>query len=1209
MDGWSLPVLFREALSIHDALVRGQSPSLPAPTPLREYIRWLKKQDQRQAEAFWREELDGITAPTPLLEDVGPGRTAAAHEMCHSRLPAAVTGALMAFARAHHLTPSTLVQGAWALLLARYSGERDVVFGATVSGRPASLEGIDSMVGMLINTLPVRVGIEPALPVAAWLAGIQERQVAREQHAFASLVTIQKCSAVPTGTPLFESLFVLFQNYPQGTVSGSGLQLSQFEAVEETTYPLTLVATPGAELALDISYDAARFQRATIERMLGHLARLLEGIVSDPALPLACIPMLHEQERELLLRGWNETARDLGAVTLVHQRIAEHARRAPDAIAVELGEDRLGYAELDARANQLARYLARMGVGPETLVAVCLPRSLELIVAILGILKAGGAYLPLDPAYPEERLTTMVTDSAAPVLVTTDEVLGGLPEWGLLAVCLDADEPAIASMPDSDPNVPVRPGNAAYVIYTSGSTGRPKGVVVEHRSWQNLAAVQTRAFDVTPASAVLQFASASFDASVWEIGMALCSGARLCLATKEDLAPGPQLLRLLRERRITHVTLPPAALAVLPREALPDLEVLIVAGEACPYDLAARWAEGRRLVNAYGPTEFTVCGTFAEGIRPDGRLPIGRPLPNVRAYLLDGALDPAPVGVAGELYLGGAGLARSYLNRPDATAERFVPDPFSGEPGARLYRTGDRARYLPDGNIEFLGRTDPQIKVRGHRIEPGEIEAALCRHPEVQQALVMAREHAPGEKQLVAYFVPDGEDVPSAADLRALLAGKLPDYMLPALYIPVMQIPLTPSGKVDTRALPAPGHERRLEESSYVAPRSPAEQQLAAVWSAVLGVERVGVEDNFFELGGDSILAIQIIARAHQLGLRITLNQLFQKGSQTIAALAAGAAVSGSSLAEQEARTGEVLLTPIVRRTQRTTTRPSSSRRRSMRGRSCSGRPSGSSPRTTTRCACASRGRPPRRGCATPRSPTRFPSPVSTPAAGRRRRSTAPPRPRRPAWISRRGRSSGRCSSSAARGSAAGCCSSSTTSPSMRCPGPSLSRISLLPTRSSSTGKSPGCLPRRPRSRPGRAACTSTRAPRRSGPSWVSGARSSPRPPRRSRSMDRAPTAQTGSTRRRRSRSLWTGTRPRASCATRLARSTRASTRSCSPPSPGRSSRDPACPPRASTSKGTAARSSSRTSISRARSGGSRASIRWVWTSPPLPTSSRRSRR
>ncbi len=591
--------------------------------------------------------------------------------------------------------------------------------------------------------------------------------------------------------------------------------------------------------------------------------------------------ILGADERATILGEWNATAHALPASTLP-ELFAAQVARSPDAIAVIFEDERLRYGELDRRANRLAHHLRARGVGPETVVGLCLARSLDLIVGLLGILKAGGAYLPLDPDYPQARLAFMLEDAGAEVLVTQDALLERLSAATAarvpVIVRLDADAPAIAAAPQSPPAVALDPGNLAYVIYTSGSTGTPKGVGVAHAGIPNLAGAQIERFAIDGQSRVLQFASPSFDAVISEIATVLLSGAALVVPPGER--SGGALSSLLREQSITHATLPPGLLAELPDDA--PLATLIVAGDACPADMVARWSKGRRMINAYGPTETTVCASMSEALAGFAAPPIGRPIWNTRIYVLDGYLAPVPAGVAGEIYIAGAGLARGYLGRAGLTAERFVADPY-GAAGSRMYRTGDLGRWRPDGVLEFVGRADAQVKLRGFRIEPGEIEAVLLRHPGVAQAAVIAREDLPGQKRLVAYVVPrsEGEDLAAGA-LRAHVGASLPDYMVPSGFVVLDRLPLTPNGKLDRRALPAPVLRG---EGLWRAPRTPREEILCALFAEVLGVAGVGIADNFFALGGHSLLAMRLISRIRAgLDVEVPIRTLFE--APTVAALA-----------------------------------------------------------------------------------------------------------------------------------------------------------------------------------------------------------------------------------------------------------------------------------------------------------------------------------
>jgi amino acid adenylation domain-containing protein len=899
LDGWCLSPLLGELFECYEALLAGREPRPARRRPYRDYIAWLRRQGAGEAERYWRESLKGFRSPTPLglvrpdvsesgarairVQNVSVGgaadETARAAETPEDsytkfvgRVPAAVTEALRRFARQEQLTLNVLLQGAWALLLSRYSGESDVLFGATVSGRPPALDGVEEMIGLFINTVPVRARVPGGASLSTWLKNLHEQQAEARQYEYSPLVEVQGWSEVQRGRPLFESLLV-FENYPVSDSPGGrgdapAVRVRGVQSHEKVNYPLSLVIAPGEEFLLQFFYDTNRFDAAAVERMCGHYNTLLAAIASGGERRLAEMPLLCEAERRRTLVEWNDTRREDFGSACLHERIETHAARTPDREALVLEAERLSYAQLNARSNQLARHLRSLGVGAETRVGLMLERSVEMAVSVLAVLKAGGAYVPLDPSYPQERLAFMAEDAGLSVLLTQERLAGSLPAHGARVVKVDAEAGQIAAHGAENLTAVASEENAAYVIYTSGSTGQPKGAVVTRRGLANLAEAQVVAFDIRADARVLQFASLSFDASIFEIAMALHTGAALCLARPESLLPGEGLRRLLSEQEITNVTLPPSALALMPGAELPALRTIVVAGEACPAGLVDTWAVGRRFFNAYGPTETTVWATVAECFAGGPKPLIGRPISNAQVYLLDADMNPVPVGVAGELHIGGVGLARGYLNRPALTAERFVPNPFSNEPGARLYRTGDLACYTPEGEIDFLGRIDHQVKVRGFRIEPGEIEAAVERHEGVREAVVVAREDTPGEKRLVAYVTRAAGEAGaalSAAALRRRLKERLPEYMAPSAFVVLDEMPLTPNGKVDRKALPAPEQPLRAADETFTPPRSELERTVAAVWCEVLGVEQVGVDDNFFDLGGHSLLMIKANSRLREL--------------------------------------------------------------------------------------------------------------------------------------------------------------------------------------------------------------------------------------------------------------------------------------------------------------------------------------------------------
>ena len=897
LDGWSIAALNQEVLGHYQAIRENQQLKLETVRPYRDYILWLQQQDSTQAEAFWRRTLQGFSAQTPLRSDhlLGnlPGHDEDYdHEIL--RLPAETTSALQGLARKQQLTFNTTIQAMWALLLARYSGERDVVWGTTVSGRPATLPGAESMIGLFINTLPLRAQVNPEESLVNWMRELQQKQTELRQFEHSSLVEVHGWSDVPRSSPLFESLLV-FENYPIDetlNIGDSGLRIRNVHSFEKTNYPLSLLVAPGAELILKLFYDRRRFEAATIRRMLDHCRSLLESFIARPDQPLSQISLLTEAERQQILVEWNQTTAPYPTEQCIFQLFEQHTQRTPEKTAVVCGKAQLTYCELNSRANQLAHHLRKLGIKPDALVGICTERSLEMVVAILGVMKAGGAYVPLDPAYPQDRLAFMLEDAQVGVLLTQHNLLKNLPDHNAHVVCLDSDWDRIAQEDDTDPEPTVTPTNLAYVIYTSGSTGRPKGVMVEHHGLSNLGEAQLLAFALRPENRVLQFASLSFDASIFEMVMAWQTGATICLATGDALVSGEALGRLISEQGVTNVVLTPSVLSTVPPAEFHKLKTVTVAGEACPGELVARWANGRRFFNLYGPTETTVWATFAECSQDTQRPPIGRPIVNAQVYILDEQLQPVPVGVAGELHVGGAGLARGYLNRVELTAARFIRNPFATASSERLYKTGDLVRYAADGNIEFLGRIDQQVKLRGFRIELGEIEAVIAEHAGVQDVVIEPREDEPGQKRLVAYVVAQAGVTVNTTELRELLKQKLPQHMIPAAIVILDKLPLTPNAKLDRRALPAPECLTDERGESYVAPASEVEAAIAAVWSEVLKLDRVGRHDNFFDLGGHSLL----IAKVHgklvaATGAKLSFVDLFKY--PTVSSLAAY--ISGDS--------------------------------------------------------------------------------------------------------------------------------------------------------------------------------------------------------------------------------------------------------------------------------------------------------------------------
>ncbi|KAA2257273.1 amino acid adenylation domain-containing protein [Solihabitans fulvus] len=912
LDGWSAAEVFTEVCALHAAATGGRAAALAPRQPFRDYLAWLGERDQAEAQAHWRGLLDGFDSPTALPYDRRPvdAHRAESAEAIRFTMSAARSTRLRETAQRHGLTMNTVVQGAWGVLLARYTGDTDVVFGTTVSGRPAELAGVESMVGMFINTLPTRLRVHSGQKLIPWLRELQSAQAESRRFDFVSLAELQGWTAVPGGVTLFDSI-VVFENYPfdEDALAQYGLRLHDMDAVEPTSYPLSLVVIPGEELTIQFGYDSALFDERTVRNLSGHLTHVLDLLADDAITELDQLDLLGPAERRRVLTEWNDTDRAVAAATLPALFEAQ-VGRTPDVVALVSAGVELSYAEVDARANGLARELVARGVGPEAVVALVLPRSVEIVVAELAVAKAGGAFLPVDPAYPVERIAFMLRDSRPVLVLTRSDVevpAGEVPVLPLddpdtLASIAARDGGAVS---DADRLGPLVLDHPAYVIYTSGSTGTPKGVVVSHRGLASFSAAEVDRYAVAAGDRVLQFSSPSFDASVLELCMSVLVGATLVVPPEGPLL-GEQLAEVLAGQEITHALIPPVALATVPAVELPAFRTMIVGGDACSPELVDRWAPGRRLINSYGPTESTVVSTWSEPLAAGQSPVIGGPIWNTRVYVLDAGLRPVPVGVAGELFVAGAGLARGYLGRAGLTAERFVANPF-GEPGSRMYRTGDVVRWTADGVLEFVGRADEQVKIRGFRVEPGEIEAALTTLPQVAEAVVVASDTGVGHRRLVAYVVPSADDdALNTAELRETLGRTLPDYLVPAVFVVLDEFPLSRNGKLDRAALPVP--DAAEPRAGFVAPSTEAERVLAGVWAEVLGVEQVGVRDNFFELGGDSILSIQVVSRARRAGLRVMPRDVFAR--PTIEALAAGATEVEESVAQGPV-SGEVPLTPI----------------------------------------------------------------------------------------------------------------------------------------------------------------------------------------------------------------------------------------------------------------------------------------------------------
>jgi amino acid adenylation domain-containing protein len=898
IDGRSRVIVLGELFALYEALRERQPFDLPEPRPFRDFVEWLETRDWRRAEAFWHETLRGIDDPTPLPPPVpapadGGARGPGEHLL---RVPAATVRKLNRLARRHDLTLGTILHGAWAALVSREADRDDVVFGVTRAGRRSLPFPTDSMVGLLMATVPVRARLRADASLADWLGELRAQSVAMREFEHASLADIQRWSGVPRPRPLFESVLT-FERPSTNSVlreQSDEFRSRDFQVIERGSYPLAArFQEQEQDLVVLLRFDGKRVDSPSAERMLAGYGELLEVFARRPETRVGDLDPMSAAERFRLVHQWNETDAPYERDASIHELFERQAQRRPDAVAVELDHARLTYAELDGAANRVAWRLRDLGVGHETLVAVAMERSLEVVIAFLGVLKADAAYVPLDPDDPGERLAFMLRDTAAPVLLTQSRLVDRLPRHGAAMLCLD---PALSGVPASRSVPPPSQAGAtsrAYVMFTSGSTGQPKGVEVLHRGVVRLVR-GTDYVELGEDDAVLQFAPLWFDRSTFEIWAPLLNGGRLVLAPAR-LPSVVELGRLMRHHGVTIARPATGLFHELVDAGLEDLRgvrQLLPGADVLSPTHAAR-ADGAlpetRIVNAYGPTESTTTASayvIPADLDEHRSVPIGRPIANTRLYVLDSRRRAVPVGVPGELYIGGDGLARGYLNRPELTAERFVPNPFGA---GRLYRTGDRARHRPDGQLEFLGRVDHQLKIRGFRVEPGEVEAALTSHPGVASSVVVAREHRPGSKRLVAYVVWAPGHRPDEPSLRHHVAARLPKHMIPAAIVPLPALPLTSNGKVDRRALPAP----ELPTGAAQLPRTRTEKVLAAIWEQVLHRSPIGAHDDFFELGGDSLVAMQISgAVTEALGVEVPVDAVFD--TPTVAGLAARAEQLGA---------------------------------------------------------------------------------------------------------------------------------------------------------------------------------------------------------------------------------------------------------------------------------------------------------------------------
>jgi amino acid adenylation domain-containing protein/non-ribosomal peptide synthase protein (TIGR01720 family) len=892
-DGWSIGVLVKEMAALYPGFLAGHETSLP-PLPV-QYAdfavwqrRWLEGPELQRQLGYWREALH---APLPVLDlptdFARPPRPS--HRGGHVPIAfgADTIAALRALAQREGCTPYMVLFAAFSVLLSRHAGQDDLVIGTPVANRRQA--EVEPLVGFFVNTLPVRIDLSGRPSFRELLGRAREVSFGAQAHQdlpFERLVEELQPVRDPGRSPLFQAGFD-YINTAQQALELPGITLSAVETEHTTSkFDLSLLIGEHADgLFSELEYSADLFRRDTVERMGQRFVRLLDAALHAPETAIDALPLSSDDEIALTLREWNDAA-DAQPVPNVVERFEAIAARDPAHPALRFGSDVIDYGTLNARANRLAHALVALGVGTDDRVALCLERGLDVPTSMLAVLKAGAAYLPLDPGYPAERIAYMLDDARPRVVLARRAQAALVAQVPDGTVVLWLDDASIGTHADANPQRHGAPQDLAYVIYTSGSTGKPKGTLLTHAGLANLSQAQQRLFGITSQDRVLQFASINFDASTWETAMALASGATLCLATTDELRPGAPLTRTLRDHGVTVATLPPVAVNLLSPDDLPTLRTLVVAGEACPPGMAQRWSQGgRAFFNAYGPTETTVCAS-AYRCRGDESVspPIGRAIAGMRLYVVDAALRPQPLGVPGELCVAGIGLARGYAGRAGLTADRFVPEPFSGTAGARMYRTGDLVRWTADGQMEFLGRIDHQVKIRGARVELGEVEAALHAQPGVREALVLAHGRTADERSLIGYVVADADGVaPQPNDLRQALRASLPEFMVPAQVIVLEAWPLTANGKIDRARLPVPGDVDA--GASFVAPRDEPERLLAAIWQQVLRREQVGVDDNFFDLGGHSLAAMHMAARVTQaFGVELQLREVFE--APTLAALA-----------------------------------------------------------------------------------------------------------------------------------------------------------------------------------------------------------------------------------------------------------------------------------------------------------------------------------
>jgi amino acid adenylation domain-containing protein len=924
-DGWSKALLFREFAALYDAFARGLSSPLPeVPLQYADFALFQRGLFQGgvldEQLAYWKKKLAGAPAMIDLPLD-HPRPPVQSYRGLRQALliPRPLVDALRALSQKEGATLFMVLLAAFQTLLFRYTHQEDIVVGTPIAGR--NRKDIEGIIGLFTNTLVMRTDFSNNPTFREMMKRVREVALGAYDHQdlpFEKLVMELKPDRTLSHAPLFQVMFVL-QNNPTAERQPEGLSMTPIKIERGSAkFDLLLSLTEHAEgLTGSLEYATDLFEAATMTRLRGHFRTLLEAIVKNPDEKVASLPLLTEGERHQLLAEWNQTKADYPSDKCLHEMVEAQVVRTPLATAVIAADGQtLTYRELNERANQLAHFIRRRGVGPEIKVGICVERSLEMVVGLLGILKAGGACLPLDPAYPKDRQSLMIEEGAVHVLLTQARLAPALPPSRAEIIFLDTDSETIEKESTENPVSGVKPENIGYVLFTSGSTGKPKGVLLHHLGLVNTCAGVIDGYGYKQTDRILQFASVSFDVHIEEIFPSFMVGATVLFRNDEMIASTTYFSRWIKEHGITVIDLPTAYWHEWVRDlatsghALPEaLCTVIVGGEQASMPAYAAWVKvpgGRRVrwLNTVAPTECTVVSTIYEGDPHQGEipaeLPIGRPMGNVTCYVLDPNQNPVPIGVSGEWVIGGRGVARGYLHRPEQTAAAFIRDPWSDAPGARLYRTGDRARYLPDGNIVLMGRLDHQVKIRGFRIELGEIETVLGQHPAVGQNIVIARDDEPGQKRLVAYVVFREGQSAGVSSLKSFLKEKLPEYMVPSAFVVLEALPMTENGKVFRKALPAPERSGFASEGEFVAPRTPVEEILTQIWAEVLGIPRVGVFDNFFDLGGHSLLATRVVSRVRDaFEIELPLRRLFEMPTVDGLAIAVIEGLAERSLSEE----------------------------------------------------------------------------------------------------------------------------------------------------------------------------------------------------------------------------------------------------------------------------------------------------------------------